>query len=288
MHVAAFVVARAKAGVSPSGIAANLSAIRWFHGRLSPARPEVVDPARGVARVLGEVGTIPAVGPGAGVVGRCVGSDGATADEAVACALDPHDAVDLLRIAEAARTDDGADLKSLCDLLMVCVGYAGGLRADDLCRARLEWLERVPSGYVLRPAVSKLNGSGRRPEGVLLAGRDDALDPVAAIDARKARTGLTEGPLLPSLPLREPSRAMATEGVGDRLARLAARTGGAVRPTGHSLRRSWATHAYEAGLDLLSISRQLRHRRVSGTRTYIQSLTPWPDNPGTALGGEEE
>lgn len=195
---------------------------------------------------------------------------------------------DLLGMAEAARREGAGDLKALRDLVMVCVGYAGGLRADDLCRARLEWLERVPSGYVLRLAASKLNQDGRRPEGVLLPARADVLDPVAAIDAWQERTGLVEGPLLPSLPLGARNRPMAREGVGDRLARLAARTGSSVRPTGHSLRRSWATHAYEAGLDLLSISRQLRHRRVTGTRTYVESLTPWPDNPSALLADGDE
>lgn len=263
-HVLLFAVQRAEDGLAPNTLRAQLRAIQRVHDDNGVATV-------GFARIAAEI--IAGLERGHVAVRR----------QAPVIA---HG--DLLRIAEAARGDGEADLKALRDLVMVCVGYAGGLRADDLCRARIEWLERVRSGYVLRLAASKPNGSGRRPEGVLLAGRDDALDPVGAIDAWKERTGLTEGPLLPSLPLQEPGRAMATEGVGDRLARLAARTGGAVRPTGDSLRRSWATHAYEAGLDLLSISRQLRHRRVSGTRTYIQSLTPWPDNPGTAIGGEDE
>ncbi|MGH9152637.1 MAG: tyrosine-type recombinase/integrase [Acidimicrobiales bacterium] len=59
-------------------------------------------------------------------------------------------------------------------------------------------------------------------------------------------------------------------------------------PPGHSLRRSWATHAYEAGLDLLSISRQLRHRRTSMTKGYVDSLTPWRDNAGESLREEAD
>lgn len=194
---------------------------------------------------------------------------------------------DLVRMAETARADGETDLRALRDLVMLCVGYAGGLRADDLCRACLEWIEPVPAGRVLRLAASKLNQDGRRPEGVLLPARGDALDPVAALELWAERTGLTDGPLLPSLPLCEPTRPMSKDSLADRLQRLAARAGCAVRPTGHSLRRSWATHAYEAGLDLLSISRQLRHRRVTGTRTYVESLTPWPDNPATAINDEE-
>ncbi|MDQ6797906.1 MAG: site-specific integrase, partial [Actinomycetota bacterium] len=56
MHVAAFVVARLRAGVSPSGVAANLSAVGWFHTRLDPRRGGVVDAARSVARVLAKSG----------------------------------------------------------------------------------------------------------------------------------------------------------------------------------------------------------------------------------------
>ncbi len=186
-----------------------------------------------------------------------------------------------------ARADES--LESLRDHLMVCVGYAGGLRVDDLHRARVEHLEAVPAGYVLRLSASKLNQSGRRGDGVLLARRDDELDPVAAIDRWKERTSITRGPLLPALPVTRSSRPISKDTITERLKRLAVRAGASVRPTGHSLRRSWATHAYEAGLDLLSISRQLRHRRTSMTRGYVDSLTPWRDNAGEALheGGDD-
>jgi len=193
--------------------------------------------------------------------------------------------------AMAAWSLEQADesLEALRDHLLVCVGYAGGLRIDDLHRARVEYLEAVPAGYVLRLSASTLNQSGRRGDGVLLARRDDVLDPVAAIDRWKQRTGITRGPLLPALPITRSPRPISKDAITDRLKRLAVRAGASVRPTGHSLRRSWATHAYEAGLDLLSISRQLRHRRTSMTKGYVDSLTPWRDNAGDALhnGGDD-
>jgi integrase len=263
-HVLLFAAQRAQQGVSAGTLRAQLKAIQRVHDDIGVATV-------GFTRIATEI------------VGGLERGHVAPRRQAPVIARG-----DLVRMAEAARSDGETDLGALRDLVMVCVGYAGGLRADDLWRARLEWIERVPSGCVLRLAASKLNQAGRRPEGVLLPARDDALDPVAALEHWAARTGLTDGPLLPSLPLRDPARPMSKDNVADRLQRLAARTGCAVRPTGHSLRRSWATHAYEAGLDLLSISRQLRHRRVTGTRTYVESLTPWPDNPATAINGDEE
>ena len=166
---------------------------------------------------------------------------------------------------------------------MLTVAYAGGLRVDDLQRARLEHLEPAPTGYVLRFSVSKENQTGRRPDAVLLASRLDALDPVAAVDRWRAASGLDSGPLLPALKGTSPAdRSISKDIIADRLARLAARAGSTIRPTGHSLRRSWATHAYEAGEDLLSISRQLRHRNPAMTKGYVDALSPWHGNPGTS------
>ncbi len=195
---------------------------------------------------------------------------------------------DLRRMAAYALHLGEDDRTSLRDHLMLVIGYAGGLRLDDLHRARLEHLERVASGYVLRFSVSKLNQSGRRAEGVLLAARDDELDPVAAIDGWRAQAGLQKCPLLPTLPVTESSRSISKDTMIDRLRRLAARSGCSMSPSGHSLRRSWATHAYEAGLDLLSISRQLRHRRPAMTKGYVDSLTSWRDNAGTHLSQEPD
>lgn len=235
-HVLLFAAKRADEGVSANTLRAHLKAIQRVHD-------DTGVPTVGFTRIASEIvaglerDAVPRRRRQAPVVPKA----------------------DLARMADLAKHLGEADLLALRDLLMICVGYAGGLRADDLCRARLEWIEPVASGYVLRLAGSKLNQGGRRPEGVLLAAREDVLNPVAALEMWTERTGLSEGPLLPSSPLRDPSRPMSRELVGDRLARLAARTGCGVRPTGHSLRRSWATHAYEDGLDLLSISRQLRH-----------------------------
>lgn len=72
--------------------------------------------------------------------------------------------------------------------------------------------------------MAKLNQSGRRSAGVLLARRDDDLDKVAAIERWKDATGLSTGPLLPVLPVTKLSRPISKDAIGDRLARLAARS----------------------------------------------------------------
>lgn len=52
MHVAAFVVARYRAGVSASGLSANLSAIGWFHARWDAPVGDVTAVAKTVLRRL--------------------------------------------------------------------------------------------------------------------------------------------------------------------------------------------------------------------------------------------
>ena len=169
----------------------------------------------------------------------------------------------------------------LRDRVIVCVGYGGAMRADDLSRARLEDVETTPWGCVLRLRTAKDDPTGQTGDTVVLLRRDDSLDPVAAIADLAAAVGAAAGPLVPIEVGAD--RAMGAEGIGDRVRVLAKKAGLAVAPTGHSLRRSWSTHAYEAGVDLVTIQRHLRHSSPTTTKGYIASLSPWLDNPAAAL-----
>ncbi len=51
-HVAAFVIARSRAGVGDAALAANLSAILWFHTQLDDALGDTCDPAKRMLGVL--------------------------------------------------------------------------------------------------------------------------------------------------------------------------------------------------------------------------------------------
>lgn len=180
----------------------------------------------------------------------------------------------------AAATTSGAP-ESLRDRVIVCVGYGGAMRADDLSRARLEDVEATPWGCVLRLRTAKDDPTGQAGETVVLLRRDDGLDPVAAIADLAAAVGAPAGPLVP-VDVRS-DRAMSAEGIGDRVRFLAKKAGLRVAPTGHSLRRSWSTHAYEAGVDLVTIQRHLRHSSPTITKGYIASLSPWLDNPAATI-----
>lgn len=191
---------------------------------------------------------------------------------------------DMLELATtAAETAEASgSLEARRDLLMLTVGYAGALRVDDLHRARLELIDELPYGLALRFATSKENPLGTANESVLLLGRDDALDPVAALTGWIEATGFTAGPLVPVLS-DGPLVPLSKDSIPDRLRALAATAGIATRPTGHTLRRSWATHAYAAGVDPVTLSRHLRHRDLTTTLGYVQALSPWRDNAAAML-----
>lgn len=190
--------------------------------------------------------------------------------------------------AMARHAQESSDADALRSRVMVCVGYGGAMRPGDLHRARLEDIEHRPWGMLMglhRPVDDAT--AGHVSDKVVLLRRDDELDPAAAVNDLVTATGRRSGPLLTGF---KPSRGqpLSTERITDCVRALAAEAGARVVPTGDSLRRSWATHAYEAGVDLVTIQRHLRHERVTVTRDYLSSLSAWADNPAALLAAARE
>lgn len=361
-HVEAFVVARHDAGVSPSGIGANLSAIAWFHSRFGEQTP-VTDGARTVLGALSKVqpgpparpapvlsvgallamvqrppaegtdfatklvrGALPEVKPrqlltveasdvtwGRGDAWADVrlrptepaGSHPAIPARTVRLVADPGWAacpVRGLRVLEAAAGADGplftkrsvfkastgsfnaSDATEgvyarlgVRDSTIVCVGYGGALRNEELSRARVEHLEPLREGFLLHLPAAKTIRS-MPDQSVLLQRRDDALDPVAAINRWLAVRGDHDGPLFVHLHHRAPGRLADGDGppsgsIKDIVGDLAVRAGLSKSVSGYSLRRSWATHQYLSDPDSIGmISLQLRHADINMTVRYIEDL----------------
>lgn len=258
-HLVLFAADRARAGIGAQTLRAQLRKIASAHDEAGYDGTELIGLALEITDGLARV---------------------APRDRAKAPVLSPEE---LLAMAGTAwRRGAAGDLSGWQDLLLVNVGYAGGLRMDDLHRARVENLERLPYGYALRLGASKENSTGQRAEGVLLLARSDGLDPVTAIDIWRARAGTDTGPLLAVLG-SHPQVPISTDSLPDRLRRLAVDARITTRPTGHSLRRSWATHAYERGVDPVTLSRHLRHRDLTTTLSYVAKLSAWVDNAARAL-----
>lgn len=259
-HLVLFAADRATAGIAAPSLREQLRSIRRAHEEAGYDASDLITLADEIAVGLAR---------------------SAPRERAKAPVLTPSE---VLAMAEAAkdRAWGTGELAALEDLVLVTATYAGALRMDDVFRSRIEHLDELPYGLALRFTTSKANQTGRHPESVLLLSRPDDLDPVAPLDAWRDVTGIRHGPLVPVLG-RQPLVAMSRDWMPDRLRRLARHAGVATRPTGHSLRRSWATHAYEAGVDAVTVSRHLRHRDLTTTLGYVARLSPWRDNAAQLL-----
>lgn len=173
--------------------------------------------------------------------------------------------------------------RSAREHLVLAIGYGGAMRVDDLRRARLEDIEPAPWGLLIRLRASKDNQAGDNAESVVVLGRDDELDPVAALRRYHDATSLEAGPLIASA-FDDGAAPASYDAIVGRLRDVAAAAGVGVVPGGHSLRRSWATHAAGRGVDMVTIQRHLRHTNITDTAAYIDALNPWHNNPATDLG----
>jgi integrase len=254
--VALFIASRADAGLRPDYLRQQLSIIERYHD-------EAGQPVAGLGGLAREV---------LDAYARTATTSPRTA---------PLLSIDDLRaMARHARQTGGPE--GLRSRATVCAGYGGAMRPGELRRARLEEIERRSWGLLMGLRRSVDAPAGEMADTVVLVTRDDELDPVAAIDDLIAATGRRSGPLLAGFKSGK-GRPLSTERITDCLQNLASDAGVRVTPTGESLRRSWATHAYEAGVDLVTVQRHLRHERASVTKAYLLSLSAWANNPAALL-----
>jgi len=170
------------------------------------------------------------------------------------------------------------------DRVIVTCAYEGLLRLGSLELICIEHLERTRNGYRARLVRSKTNQDGK-PEYVNFVRRGGPLCSVAAIEAWLALSPWKTGPLVPALSgvpraNRVPSQLRSRSAV-DRLVKLAQAVGHDVRPSGHSPRRSGATHLYRETKDLNRVKDALHHRNRGSTGSYID-LSAEVDQGGEA------
>jgi len=214
-------------GASKSTVARKLAAIRSFY------RAQVRD---------GEIEASPA---------DLVASP--KRDSYLPAVLKPGELAGLL---EGMPTSTPLDLR---DRAMVELGYAAGLRAEEIVNLDLHSLD--PDAEELR-----VEGKGGRTRVVPVG------EPAWRAIERYLERGrpALESDADPSLFLSKSGRRLSTSDVRRRLA-VAVR-GAAVQAgvSPHTLRHSFATHLLEGGADLRSIQELLGHASVSTTQTYTR------------------
>ena len=195
--LALFFAARADEGLKATSLRAQLRTILRRHD-------EAGHPTAGLADMAAEI--------------LAAYSRSTTSTTRKAPILGLGDLAAMVEVATQAGTPQG-----LRDRVIMCVGYGGAMRADDLSRARLQDIEATPWGCLLRLRTTKDDPTGQAAEIAVLLRRDDSLDPAAALADLAAAVGAAAGPLIPIDVGSD--RAMSPEGIADRVRLLAKRAG---------------------------------------------------------------
>jgi integrase len=249
--VAAYLAALGDAGASPRTIARRLSGIGHAHreaGHPSPSEhPGTREVLRGIRRAAARSGRRPKK----------------------ARAVDTQ----TIRALVEDLPDGPAGLR---DRALILVSFALGLRASDACG--LDVTDLAPAGHGLDVTVrfSKTDQEGAGEVLALAPGVRVQTCPVRALQAWVAAAELESGPLFRSVGRGAAPRIgatrMARSSVRLVLLRAAERAGVPLEGLSpHSLRRSFATEGYKAGVSERELARTGRWASVTTLRGYDAS-----------------
>jgi site-specific recombinase XerD len=263
LTVAAYLTHLADNGASPVTVARRLSAISHAHrsaGHLAPSEHD------GVRRVMRGIRR-----------------------ESVRAGYRPKKARALDTPTVRALVEDlPATTSGARDKAMLLLGFALGLRASDLVWLDAEDITAASrgDGLDIRIRFSKTDQDGAGEVLALASGTRASTCPVAAVSSWLQVAGITTGPLF--RPVDKAGRVaesrLTTRSVGRILARAARRSGvPADRLSPHSLRRGFATAAYEAGTPEREIQRVGRWRTAAILRGY-DDTGRWADPVSARLG----
>lgn len=263
----------AEQGKAPSTITRALAAIRTAHRNAAAKVPDTT---------------------GAGYVLRSHRRDQAAAGRRERKAAPVT--IDVLRALVEAT--DPATLAGLRNRALVVLGFALGARRSELVGLDLADVREAPEGLVVLIRQSKTDQDAVGVEVALPYGAHPETCPVRTVrgwrEALQA-AGVDSGPLFRRID-RHGALCGAGRGSDDRLSgqavglvlrRLAAHAepGSVPALTAHSLRAGFATVAYQAGADTLSIARHGRWKDGSPVLLgYVRSVDRWRSNPLAGVG----
>jgi integrase/recombinase XerD len=148
--------------------------------------------------------------------------------------------------------------QSLCDLAVLELAYASGLRLAELRSVRLEQLH-LDAGFI------NVIGKGNK-ERVVPVGRSAAAAINRYLEAGRPRLVTPRTPA--NLFLTRRGTPFAASTMWLRIKRRASRSGIERNITPHMLRHSFATHLLQHGADLRVIQELLGHASISTTEVY--------------------
>lgn len=195
---------------------------------------------------------------------------------------------------------DRATLKGKRDAALLLLGFATAARVSELSSLDVASVTEAEHGYDVHVYRHKVREWTDAP---VMYGTDPDTCPVRALRSyllALAEAGRTDGPLFVRIDrhgrvappmlrrgqvIGDPAGRLTGEAIGDVVAALADRCDLKGDWSGHSLRRGFATAAYAAGSDLLSIARA--GGWGDGSRTlagYVQTIDRVKNSPLIGIG----
>lgn len=246
--VSRYLASRAERGLSPNTLAHRIAALRFWHknqGYTDPCdAPLIRGLMKGIRREWADAGNRSAQAP-------------VFTPESVQrmAALEPESLIEYR------------------DRALFLVGLAGGCRQSELARMRIEDMEPVEGGFMLRVGPHKGDPgdeSGARRAFPDAGGR---VNPVSALNAWLEQAGIRRGVVFRSIEaLDDEQRKLSQQAMNTGLRRLARRAGvkDYSRYSIHSLRASYVTRGLALGLPPAVIAEQTLHRNLRLLETYYR------------------
>jgi len=189
---------------------------------------------------------------------------------------------DLRRIVEPL----GDDLAAVRDRALLLLGFTCALRRSEIAALDAEDVAIVAAGAEVTIRHSKTDQEGRGAVLVVRLGSTLSTCPVRALLAWRTLAAIESGPLFVAVTRdgRIVSARLSGEAVASIVQRRAAAAGIEDDIAGHSLRAGFATSAADAGCDMLSWMRQMRHRSMAIASGDARRHDAWKNNAAAKLG----
>ena len=150
------------------------------------------------------------------------------------------------------------------------LAYASGLRLNELCHLRVRDIDDAPD----RMCIHVVQGKGGKdrlvplaPDTLEVIRRWRAVQPSRLLGADAAQAWL--------FALRSDPRKPLFDQSPQRWYRAAVATAGITKHGGlHTLRRCYATHLLESGVDVYTLQQWLGHRQIETTARYLHLVRP--------------
>ena len=175
-------------------------------------------------------------------------------------------------------------LIGLRDRALLALGFAGAFRRSELVALEVSDPEATADGYRVTVRRSKTDQEGAGQ--TIAVPRGCRIEPVAAIEAWLAASGITAGPIF--RPIAKGSKLQDAPLFGHSAAQIVRRYAlvAGLDPSnfaGHSLRAGFLTSAAEAGSSVLKMVEVSRHKSIDMLTTYVRRSNLFREHAGAAF-----